>query len=300
MLIKFKRVMILFIVIAMLLVVATPIYASSITLEGQIVQGRFLVPMRGIFEALGATVHWDGDTRTVTGNRAGTTVLLSIDSTRAKVNDSTFELDVPATIVESRTYVPLRFISESLGANVSWDGETRVATITQEGVVIRVREKLELPDTKTIVESYEGIDYQYEYNLYKSHLGYIIYIREGYQVIQEDGSDRIVFVFEGEPQEDEYILIGREESDPEEISQYILSLIQLSTIKYDDVVYERISYPIEGTYISGFSFAEWQYDGFYVVNNPYGGCFVIYNNWREEGAGRQMLNNMLSEFMIIE
>ncbi len=86
MFVKLKKITVVFVIVAMLLVFATPIYASFISLEGQIVQGRFLVPMRGIFEALGATVHWDGDTRTVTGNRAGTTVLLSIDSTIARAS----------------------------------------------------------------------------------------------------------------------------------------------------------------------------------------------------------------------
>lgn len=140
MFIRFNKIMILVAIMAILLLFTTPIYASSISLEGQIVQGRFLVPMRGIFEALGATVHWDGDTRTVTGTKGDISVKLTIDSKITTVNDQKLELDVPATVIEGRTYVPARFISESLGANVSWDGENRIATIIKEEIVIRVHE----------------------------------------------------------------------------------------------------------------------------------------------------------------
>ncbi|MGI6327645.1 MAG: copper amine oxidase N-terminal domain-containing protein [Dethiobacteria bacterium] len=119
---------------------AVPALATEISLEGEIVDGRFLVPMRGIFEALGAVVAWDGETRTVTGTRGDITVKLTIDSKTATVNENIIELDVPATIIDGRTFVPTRFVGESLGANVSWDQVNRIATISQEGTVIKVFE----------------------------------------------------------------------------------------------------------------------------------------------------------------
>lgn len=139
------KVLPLLLAVIFVLLFAAPVQASEVTLRGKIVGNRFLVPMRDIFEALGTVVDWDGNTRTVTGSRGDVSVSLKIDSKIATVNGKTIELDVPATIIENRTFVPTRFVSESLGANVSWDGENRVATITQAGTVIKVLEREPIP-----------------------------------------------------------------------------------------------------------------------------------------------------------
>ena len=94
-----------------------------------IVEGRTLVPLRAIFEALGATVSWDDSTKTAGGTLGAKSVSLQINNTVAKVDGKDVTLDVPAQIVNSRTLVPVRFISESLGANVGWNGETRTVTV---------------------------------------------------------------------------------------------------------------------------------------------------------------------------
>lgn len=91
---------------------------------------RALVPVRAIFEACGATVAWDQDALTVIGTKNVTdesgnsdllTVVLQIDNTTAFVDGEPVELDVPAKVVQDRTFVPLRFIADSLGAEVDWD-----------------------------------------------------------------------------------------------------------------------------------------------------------------------------------
>lgn len=96
------------------------------------VNGRTLVPLRGIFEALGAKVEWDNATRTATGTKDGIEVVVQIDNKTAYVNGKAVELDVPAQIIGGSTMVPLRFISESLGARVEWDNATRTAIITSQ------------------------------------------------------------------------------------------------------------------------------------------------------------------------
>lgn len=121
--------------------VTSPVKASEITLQGEIVGGRFLVPLRSIFEALGASVYWEGETKTVTAKKEDITIMFSIDNKKASVNGELLELDVPATIINGSTFVPTRFISESLGADVSWDVEKRLATISLEGTVIKVYEE---------------------------------------------------------------------------------------------------------------------------------------------------------------
>jgi hypothetical protein len=95
------------------------------------VTNRTLVPMRRIFEALGASVHWDGETRTVTALRGNTTIDLTIDNPWAKVNGLIVILDQPARIVSDRTVVPLRFVSEQLGLQVDWDDATRTIRLTE-------------------------------------------------------------------------------------------------------------------------------------------------------------------------
>ncbi|NLC08198.1 MAG: hypothetical protein GX755_09595 [Syntrophomonadaceae bacterium] len=90
---------------------------------------RILVPVRKIFEALGAEVSWEGETRTVIATKGKTKVELPIGSTRAKVNGKNVKLDVPAKIHEERTLVPLRFVSQALGGKVSWDANTGSAHI---------------------------------------------------------------------------------------------------------------------------------------------------------------------------
>lgn len=83
---------------------------------------RTLVPMRGIFESLGAAVNWDESTRTVMAAKGDIVVMLQIGNSTAWVNGETKALDVPAKIIDDRTMVPVRFISETLGCKVEWDG----------------------------------------------------------------------------------------------------------------------------------------------------------------------------------
>jgi len=83
-------------------------------------EGRVLVPFRAIFEGLGATVGWTEATNTVTGARGTSRVSLVIGSRNAVVNGQARTLDVAPSIVNGRTLVPLRFVSEALGATVNW------------------------------------------------------------------------------------------------------------------------------------------------------------------------------------
>ena len=99
--------------------------------------GRVLVPMRAIFEALGADVTWDASTQTVTATEGDTSVSLVIGQNTATVGEDEDNLDVPAQIVNGSTVVPLRFVSEAMGAQVSWEaGQNQVvvnAAVTNTG-----------------------------------------------------------------------------------------------------------------------------------------------------------------------
>ncbi len=94
--------------------------------------GRTMLPARAVAEALGAVVGWDGATSSATFTTDTTTIAIKIGSNVATVNGESVTLDSPAYIGESgRTYLPIRFICEILGANVAWDGATSTATITK-------------------------------------------------------------------------------------------------------------------------------------------------------------------------
>ncbi|MGI6434690.1 MAG: stalk domain-containing protein [Syntrophomonadaceae bacterium] len=91
---------------------------------------RTLVPLRFLGEALGATVDWTAETQQVSITDAGSEITLTIDSQEALVNSAPVNLDCPAELhPPGRTFVPLRFVSETLGAQVDWDGATKMITI---------------------------------------------------------------------------------------------------------------------------------------------------------------------------
>jgi len=104
--------------------------ALTFDVPPQIIDGRTLVPLRAIFEALGAEVNWDGNTQTITATDDDTEIILTIGSTTATVNGQATQIDVPAMIIDGRTLVPLRFVAESFGVDVDWDATTRTITIT--------------------------------------------------------------------------------------------------------------------------------------------------------------------------
>jgi len=95
-----------------------------------LVGGRILVPLRGVFEAMGAFVRWKDLTRTVVVVRSGSYVSLVVGARTASINGATVPLDAPAQVVRGRVLVPLRFVGEALGAQVAWQAATRTVVIT--------------------------------------------------------------------------------------------------------------------------------------------------------------------------
>ncbi|HTZ54936.1 MAG TPA: copper amine oxidase N-terminal domain-containing protein [Candidatus Acidoferrum sp.] len=93
--------------------------------------GRVFVPLRSIFEQLGASVVYQNGQINATGD--GRNVSLQIGSTNATVNGQSQTLDSPPFVEGSRTLVPLRFVAQALGANVDWNNNTSTVTITGSG-----------------------------------------------------------------------------------------------------------------------------------------------------------------------
>ena len=109
------------------------INGDSYTLDASpfIENGRTLVPIRFIAEGFGADVDWIGETKTVIINleSKNINIILQIGSKIAIVNGEKITLDVAPKIVKGRTFVPLRFIAETFGAEVLWNGSERKITI---------------------------------------------------------------------------------------------------------------------------------------------------------------------------
>jgi hypothetical protein len=96
-------------------------YQPTLDVPPIIRDGKTLVPVRGVFEALNAEVSWDEAKQEVTIVKDELTLVLSINQNTALKNGEEIALDMPAQIVNGRTMVPVRFIAETLGAKVEWD-----------------------------------------------------------------------------------------------------------------------------------------------------------------------------------
>lgn len=90
---------------------------------------RTLLPIRAFVEGIGGTVSWNGDTKTATLEYGDTKIELVIDSPIATLNGNERTLDTTPVIINDRTFLPIRFVAESFGYVVSWNGDTKTITI---------------------------------------------------------------------------------------------------------------------------------------------------------------------------
>lgn len=169
-------------------VLVTPVAAAppiSVTVDGRqlqfdvpptIIEGRTLVPLRGIFEALGAEISWDNNTRTVTGYKEGITVILPIGSRYPTVNGVPIEIDVAGTLLDGRTMVPARFIAESLNADVQWMQDTRTVVITSVTAGISKPAQTTDPVPET---SKQTVSQKNALNSAKNYLSFTAFSRSG-------------------------------------------------------------------------------------------------------------------------
>lgn len=135
---KIRNIIVLLTLVA-LLALSIPVNAAPIvTLDGNplyfstppvVDSGTSLVPLRALFEAMGATVTWDQATQTATAVKGNTTVVLKIGSTTPTINGQVQTLQVPAKIINGSTMAPLRFVGEAFGSSVGWDQGSQTITI---------------------------------------------------------------------------------------------------------------------------------------------------------------------------
>ncbi|AKL96031.1 copper amine oxidase domain-containing protein [Clostridium aceticum] len=97
-----------------------------------ILNARTMVPISAVAEALDAEVKWHALERQVVISKDTVNLILTIDSVNALVNDEVVLLDAPPIIANSRTYVPISFISNAFGVKTTWDSSTRSVNIVSE------------------------------------------------------------------------------------------------------------------------------------------------------------------------
>lgn len=154
------------------------------------ISDRVLVPMRGIFEALGASVDWDDATSTVTAKTQGVEVKLTIGKNEASINGDSIMLDVAPQLINSRTMVPVRFVSEALKKDVKWIDESNTVEITGAGVTSPTAVRRNIPTDFTL--SNRADDFTYYTANTKSISEFVDSLGAGETVISTDASLKYV------------------------------------------------------------------------------------------------------------
>lgn len=118
----------------------------SFDVQPQIINGRTMVPMRKIFESLGAVVGWNDNTQVATAFKKGDVVKIGIGEQTMLCNDEFKTLDSPAVVINGRTLVPARAIAESFNCDVEWYdyGDSQVVDINRQDKINRMEEKTKL------------------------------------------------------------------------------------------------------------------------------------------------------------
>ena len=169
-----KRLLALIMALAMLLssgVLAAVSFPLSVYVDGQRVQfpdatpfidgnNRTMVPVRFVSEALNAEVGWDGALRQVTVTKESKKIVLTINKPEMQINGVTKVLDCAPLIVDDRTFVPIRFVSEALDAVVEWDGAVRTVYISTKKKEEEKKQEDEKGNNKSV--DFKGLNVEVE------------------------------------------------------------------------------------------------------------------------------------------
>jgi len=209
-----------------------------------IINGRTMVPVRAIFESLGAEVLWDSDTRTVTALHPEKEVSMTIGVNLIKSNDSYIIMDITPMIINDRTYIPARFAAETFGNSVSWEENERTVHI-----LTNIRQEI-----------------QY-YSQYKNNNISLMYPEDWY-VDESYISEGIIFIDN-----------QGEKDIPGGMGMIMISEIEFSESTFSDIISTRYDYLLsdeeisliefKNTELKGSAAAEFRYvdkEGDYVIS----------------------------------
>lgn len=137
-----------------------------------IVNDRTLVPLRAIFEAMGATVYWNGASKTATGyGKQGYNVVVTENSDIAYIDGFPYKLDVPVKNYNGRLLAPARFVAEAFGGYVTWNDRTKTVEIQSFSANVSDNRSYD-----------ENARYSTCYDAAMTH-GRLVYIADGYKTI---------------------------------------------------------------------------------------------------------------------
>ena len=165
----FKKLSLSLLASAMLVLPVLPVSSfaantQETVINGQLLNNRVLIPLRTVSEHLGASVGWYQYEKLVSIDKGDARIFLAANFKRALVYDlpidqSTvkyIEMDVPVQVIQGTTYVPLKFVGQSLGANIAWNQQSKQATIAVDGkkiVVNREQPSITAPSSQQITDA---------------------------------------------------------------------------------------------------------------------------------------------------
>lgn len=149
---------------------------SAFGATGKIVNGKTMVPVRGVFEQLGFQVYWDSSTGTAYIVDEDTSIEITKGESNFYVNGSAVYPDVPQQVIGGSLYIPLRAIADSIGADISWNAEDKMAHISYGGNDVYVNCKPQEVSLQSQVPSYyvypageySANGYNFSVNIYSS------------------------------------------------------------------------------------------------------------------------------------
>ena len=159
--------------------------------EPRIINDRVMVPMRAIFEAFGAQVNWNEDNQSITSDYDGVNVYLKIDDTTMRINDNEITLDSAPVIMDSRTLVPVRAVSEAFNCKVDWDSEEHIVTIASPV------ESHPLLDDVIVTDEFRYNNFDGEYNGVRIFDNGENYFGMEIQVITKPGGEKYAEILNG-------------------------------------------------------------------------------------------------------
>lgn len=205
--------------------------------------GRVLVPMRPIFEALGAEVYWSGGERLIIAVKDDKEIRLQIDNNMMVINSDYVELDVPARLVNGQTFVPVRAVVEAFGATVDWDDETLTVAITEKVIPKRYRSETlaKAEDASSIIQDKNG-------NLYFLQNNQIMQLKFG---IASVFKDHLEFTEDGKVFKTEHIfklIYDEQRDDILAVCDYAYPYDGLSALKIQSIKSGRVYASRESDY----------------------------------------------------
>lgn len=134
---------------------------QDIDLPAVTVNGRTMMPLKSTFELFGVETSWNGEERSITAQTPSGVLWLQIDNTIARLNGVDVQLDAAPTLFKSRTFVPLAFISQSMGVEPLWNGADRSVTLNIADITKQRLPESYLNDYLLTYEEMEDADYYY-------------------------------------------------------------------------------------------------------------------------------------------